>query len=128
MGTTVQTLILLGAAMLIFKLAKDAPGSLSPAWLLLTSQVGVSLLITLGLCLLQQYWVAGKAFSYIAYLVLLLLVASPFRASLDHSWPNRIALATASAFVLLQLGFFSIALPLRTGLSEFTTLHRILLF
>src|SRR5258707_660855 len=80
---------------------------LSPSWLLLTSQVGISLFSILGYALLQQYWTAGKAYSYLAYLALLLLVGSVFRMGFSGpSWLSRLALTTAGVFLFLQLGFF----------------------
>jgi hypothetical protein len=107
MAITTRALILFGAAVLIFRLANNFRALLSPAWLLLASHVGVSLLAILGFCLLKQYWTAGKAFSFIAYLVLLLLIGSAFlTGSSDRSWSNQIARTMAGTFLLLQLGFF----------------------
>jgi hypothetical protein len=106
-AAAVRILILFGTAVLIFRLAKDPPALLSPAWLLLTSHVGISLFIILGFCLLRNYWTAGKAYSYLAYLALLLLIGSVFRMGLSgRSWLNRLALTTAGVFLLLQFGFF----------------------
>ena len=106
-AVAVRTLILSGAAVLLFRLATGFRPILSQAWLLLGSQVGTSMLCILGYCLVQQYWTAGKAFTFVAYLVLLLLIGSVFCTGSSHrSWLNRIALTTASVFLLLQLGFF----------------------
>jgi hypothetical protein len=102
-----RALILVSAFVFIFRLARDFRALLLPPWLLLTSHVVISLLITLGFCLLQQYWTAGKAFSFTAYLALLLLVGSVFcRGSSGRSWLDRLALTAASVFLLLQLSFF----------------------
>src|SRR6202035_5689553 len=80
---------------------------LVPGWLLAISHLGVSLVCILAYCLLGRYWAAGKAFSYIAYIVLLLLIAAPFRKSAsDQSLFDRIALPTAVSLLILQLAFF----------------------
>jgi hypothetical protein len=80
---------------------------LTPPWLLLVSFTCVSLLIILSFCALQQYWTAGKAFSFIAYLVLLLLIASALRMGLsDRSLLSCSASIVAIGLLLLQLGFF----------------------
>jgi hypothetical protein len=111
---------------LIIRLGKGDRSLLSPAWILLTSHVGVSLLCTLGFCGLQQYWTAGKVLSYIAYLVLLLLVAPAFRTlPLNRGWLNLIALTTAGAFLLLQFGVFFYVSPPRANSLEFIMPGRI---
>jgi hypothetical protein len=103
---TERTLILLCAVVLIVRMARGLRSLRSPAWWLLGSYVGASLLCILGLFALRQYWTAGKAFSFVAYLVLLLLVAPAFRTpSFDSKWLSRLAKVTAGAFLLLQLGF-----------------------
>jgi hypothetical protein len=106
MAAAVRTLTFLGAAILIFRAAKAARTMPAPPWTLLASSAGISLLIVLGFCVLGQYWTAGKAFSFIAYLVLLLLVGSAFGTGLsDRTWLNRAGLIAASLFLVLQLGF-----------------------
>jgi hypothetical protein len=106
-AVAVRALILCGIAAFVFRFAKGARSMLTPPWLLLASFSGVSLLIALIFCALQQFWTAGKAFSFVAYLVLLILIAPAFRiGSSDRSWLNRTALTMAIAFLLLQLGFF----------------------
>jgi hypothetical protein len=105
-GESERALILFCAVVLIIGIARGARTLRSPAWWLLASYVGASLLCTLGFFTLRQYWTAGKAFSYVAYLVLLLLVAPAFRTPLfGCKWLSRFAITTAGAFLLLQLGF-----------------------
>jgi len=107
MAAVVRAVILFGTAVLLFRLTKEARDLRWPPWLLLAVFVVVMLLCTLGYCLLHQYWTAGKVFSFIAYLVLLLLVGSAFRArSSEIKWLNRTSVIVASLYLLLQLGFF----------------------
>jgi hypothetical protein len=107
MAVAVRALILCGTAVLVFRLAKGARSMLALPWLLLASFTGVSLLVALGFCVLEQFWTGGKAFSFVAYLVLLLLIAPALRiSSSDRSWLNRTAFTMAVTFLLLQLGFF----------------------
>lgn len=102
----VRLLILLGFAGLVLRLATSIR-SLSIAWLLLMVSVFVSLLGVLAYCSLKQFWPAGKAFSFVAYLALLLLVASALRTSLrNRSWVNRVTFGAATLLLLLQLGLF----------------------
>jgi hypothetical protein len=107
MALVIRALVVLGAGALVLRLASQARSLFSPSWLLLTVHVGVSLLLILAFCLLRDYWFAGKALSYIAYLLLLLLIASPYRTiASDQNFLDRIAIDVATVFLFLQLAFF----------------------
>jgi hypothetical protein len=107
MAVIVRTLVIVGATVLIVRLTMGFRSLLLPSWSLVISHLGVSLTCILAYCLLRQYWLAGKALSFIAYFVLLVLIASPFRKSAsDRTLLNRIAVPVATSLLVLQLAFF----------------------
>jgi len=96
------------AALFLIHLARNSLAWKGNSWSLTWCFAGVSLTMTLLFCLLGQYWSAGKAFSFVAYLILLPLFASVFRLSIPKRWSwGRIERLGASFLLALQLGFLS---------------------
>jgi hypothetical protein len=105
-AVAVRFFILAGLAFLLIHLAHDLRSRAKSPDIFIAAYLAVSLLFAVGFCALHQYWTAGKALSYIAYTLLLLLLTPALRKpSSQGSVASRFAKFSVHALLVLQLGF-----------------------
>jgi hypothetical protein len=98
-------------ALVILNLLRRFKHLVSPAREIVCGAVAVFILQTVILLLLHQYWTAGKALSFFAYL-LLLVVFSPLLAMPRRGWLPREWSGAACSVLLVAQGWMLIYRPI----------------